>query len=570
MSAFVESRLHIRKKVLVVDDEAINRQMLEKIIGRDYEVLLAENGRQALDIILDNRDTLSLVLLDLLMPEMDGYELLEIIQKDNNLIHIPVIVLTSEITAEVRSLNMGAADFIPKPYNVPEVILARISRTIQLYENTSIITATQNDELTGLFNKEYFTEYAVVYDHYYPDAQMDALVIDINRFHVINEMHGRSFGNDLLMRIGSVIKEYVKNNRGIACRYNADSFFIYLPHKNEPQSVLDFITEGILDVIEDGKSRLRMGVYSDVDRKLDVNRRFDCALLACNSLKGSFSSQIAYYDTKMHEREAYDEKLLSEMERGLTEKQFKVFYQPKYNITGDKPVLTSAEALVRWEHPQFGMIRPDHFIPLFEDNGLVHKLDRYVWNEAAAQVREWKIEHDITIPVSVNISRIDMLEPDFVKVITKIVRDNGLKPEELLLEITESAYTGNADDIIEIVNRLRSMGFKVEMDDFGTGYSSLNMLSYLPIDALKLDKKFINNIQDNPRDMRMVTLVMDIAEYLGVTVVAEGVETKEQYDLLKESGCHVIQGYYFSKPVPVDVFEGLITKQLEENASGRA
>jgi diguanylate cyclase (GGDEF)-like protein len=458
---------------------------------------------------------------------------------------------------------MGAADFIPKPYNIPEVIMARISRTIQLYENTSIITATQTDELTGLYNKEYFMEYAVVYDHYYPDAQMDAVAFDINRFHIINEMHGRSFGNEVLLRIGEKIREYVRNNKGIACRFNADSFYMYLPHVDDVGTLYDCIREGIEDVLEDAGARLRMGVYADVDRSLEINRRFDCALLACNSVRGSLSSTIAFYDEKMHEREAYEEKLISDMEKGLSQKQFKVYYQPKFNVTGEEPFLTSAEALVRWEHPQFGLIRPDHFIPLFEENGLIHKLDRYVWSEVASRILDWKKRFGVSVPVSVNVSRIDILEPDFIRYISKLVRDNGLRPEEFLLEITESAYTEDSEEIIETVNRLRAMGYKVEMDDFGTGYSSLNMLSCLPVDALKLDKKFIDNIQENSREMRMVTLVMDIAEYLGVTVVAEGVETAEQLELLKNTGCHVIQGYYFSMPVPADEFEGFIGTETD-------
>ncbi len=564
MKTFVENRLHIRKKVLVVDDESINRMMLEKIISRTYDVILAENGRQALDIILMNRDTLSLVLLDLMMPEMDGYELLEIIRKDSTLSHIPVIVLTSELVAEVKSLNMGAADFIPKPYNVPEVIMARVGRTIQLYENISIITATQFDDLTELFNKEYFMEYVTVYDHYYPDVMMDALVFDINRFHVINELHGRSFGNDVLCRIAALIKEYVNTNRGIACRYHADRFFVYLPHLEDPEDIYRYLEKGAGELLEDVRARLRLGIYPNADRSLEVNRRFDRALFAANSIRGNLNSQIAVYDAKMHEKETFDENLIREMEKGLEEKQFELYFQPKFDITGESPVMDSAEALVRWNHPKYGLVSPESFIPLFEANGLINKLDRFVWNEVSVRIRDWKRRYGTAMPVSVNVSRIDMLEPDFVQVITGIVRDHGLHSGDIHLEITESAYTENSDDIIEVVDRLRDLGFKVEMDDFGSGYSSLNMLSCLPIDALKLDKKFIDNIQKNPKDMRMVTLVMDIAEYLGVTVVAEGVETKEQYDLLKEAGCHMIQGFYFSKPVPADRFEALVAEKIEK------
>ena len=564
MSKFLEARLHKRRRVLVVDDEAVSRQMLEKILSEKYEVDLAENGRQALNVILENKDTLSLILLDLIMPEMDGYELLEIIQHDDNLRHIPVIVLTAEKSAEVKSLNMGAADFIHKPFDAPEVILARIARTIQLYVDRSIISHTQNDSLTDLFNREYFMEYVSVYDRYYPDEDMDAIVLDINRFHVLNEMHGRAFGDDVLHKMGFMIKAYVSQNRGIACRSNADCFFIYMPHMDDHDAIYHVIGDGVKELLEDAKARLRMGIYEKVDRSFDVHKRFDCALLACNSIRGKFSVNLAYYDLTMQKKEAYDERLISEMEKGLSEGQFKVYYQPKYDITGDVPVLASAEALVRWAHPDFGMIAPAQFISLFEEGGLIHKLDRYVWDKAAAQVKYWKKTYGVTLPVSVNVSRIDMLEPDFVVAISDTVRNHGLSPTDLRLEITESAYTEDAEDIIQTVNRLRSIGFKVEMDDFGTGYSSLNMLSYMPIDALKLDRGFIANIHKSEKDMRMVTLVMDIAEYLNLTVVAEGVELKEQYDLLKGAGCHRVQGFYFAKPMPAEEFTLLVRNIAEE------
>ncbi len=231
-----------------------------------------------------------------------------------------------------------------------------------------------------------------------------------------------------------------------------------------------------------------------------------------------------------------------------------VNYQPKFNIKGDKPVLCSAEALVRWIHPELGFVRPDLFIPLFEENGLVTKLDRYVWEESAKQIRRWKDELGVTIPVSVNVSRIDIAAPDMTDFITKIVKENGLSPSEYMLEITESAYTSDSKHIIEVVGNLRSLGHKVEMDDFGSGYSSLNMLTSMPIDVLKMDKAFIRNIKPGNKEMKLVELVLDIAKNLGVSVVAEGVETEEEYKMLKEAGCDIIQGYYFSKPLlPADL-----------------
>ena len=187
---------------------------------------------------------------------------------------------------------------------------------------------------------------------------------------------------------------------------------------------------------------------------------------------------------------------------------------------------------------------------MFEKNGLIQKLDNYVWNEAARQIKQWKTELDISLPVSVNVSRVDMFDPNLESELLSIVQKNGISPRELMLEITESAYSDNSSGILEIVDKLRSDGFMIEMDDFGSGYSSLNMLSSMPLDILKLDMGFIRKMCDNEKNLHMVEIILEIARYLSVPVVAEGVETEEQYRLLKTMGCHVIQGYYFSKPLP--------------------
>ncbi len=260
----------------------------------------------------------------------------------------------------------------------------------------------------------------------------------------------------------------------------------------------------------------------------------------------------------MLENEKFQAHLLHDFETAIEQKQFKVNYQPKFNITGEKPVLCSAEALIRWIHPEFGFVRPDIFIPLFEEHGLITMLDRYVWEESAKQIKLWKEKFGVTIPVSVNVSCVDIAAPDMTDFVKKIVSENGLSPQDYMLEITESAYTEDSKHIIEIVENLRALGHKVEMDDFGSGYSSLNMLASMPIEALKLAKAFIRNIKPGNKDMKLVELVLEIARNLGVPVVAEGVETEEEYKMLKTAGCDIIQGYYFSKPIPPEEMEKFI------------
>ena len=263
----------------------------------------------------------------------------------------------------------------------------------------------------------------------------------------------------------------------------------------------------------------------------------------------------------MIEREMFEAQLIYEFPKALAEKQFMVYYQPKFDIRGDKPVLSSAEALVRWSHPTLGMISPGAFIPLFEANGLIAQLDEYVWRSVAEQIATWKKDLGRSVPVSVNTSRAELYDPKLVDTFTQIVSDNGITAADIYLEITESAYVSDSHQIVERVEALRSAGFIIEMDDFGSGYSSLNMISELPIDALKLDMIFIRTAFKKQNNTKMISIVIDIADYLGVPVIAEGGETEEQYLELKKLGCAIIQGYYFSKPIPDNEFEKFLLEK---------
>ena len=542
------------RTILIVDDEAINREILGNIIQSEYKVIYAENGKEALEKIHSEGISISLVLLDLLMPVMDGNELLKAMNEEGLITEIPVIVLTSEKSSEIESLKLGAADFLTKPYDRPEVILARVRHSIELFENAKIIHATEFDKLTLLYSQDFFFEYASQFDQRYPLQKMDAVVINFTRFHLLNELKGRMFGDQILSAMADGIRSTLLKTGGIAGRKDTDTFFAYIPHIDDYKIFIEKINEKLSSLLKASETRLRLGVYTDAEKSLPLLLRFDHAIQACNSIRNKAGEEICIYDNQMAEQEVFNAHLLEDFEAAIENRQFKVQYQPKFNITGDTPRLCSAEALVRWIHPELGFVRPDLFIPLFEENGLVTKLDRYVWEEAAKQIALWKKELGITIPVSVNVSRVDIAAPDMTDFITKIVKENGLEAKDYMLEITESAYTSDSKHIIEVVEKLRSLGHKIEMDDFGSGYSSLNMLTSMPIDALKMDKAFIRNIQPGNKEMELVNLVLKIAQTLGVPVIAEGVETEEECRLLKEAGCDIIQGYYFSKPLPPEDF----------------
>ncbi|MBR5370680.1 MAG: EAL domain-containing protein [Oscillospiraceae bacterium] len=564
MQELLERRQGLHRSVLIVDDEFIEREMLGAMLQDLYTVIYAENGMRALEIIRRDKLTLSLIILDLHMPELDGYSLLKIIRSDSELRRIPVIMLTSEKSAEVESLRLGAADFITKPYDAPDVVRARVGHSIELAEDSIIIHETERDELTGLFNKEFFLEYGRRLDDQNGHMPMDALVLDINRFHIVNELYGKDYGDLILQRIGDSIHALVRKTGGLACRSGSNTFGIYLPHSADLMEKLPKYLGEINDSMGDSKICLRMGVFADDGSKLDMDQRFDRAYLASRKLRSSYVTSYSFYSAELHNKELHAERLINDMDRALSEKQFKVFYQPKYSISGDKPRLSSAEALIRWFHPEFGMINPNGFISLFENNGLIQRLDRYVWNEAAAQIRQWWEKYGLYIPISVNVSRVDVFNPLLGEILRDITVRNGLENENLLLEITESAYSDQSQEIINSVSKLRKQGFKIEMDDFGNGYSSLNMLTSLPVDALKLDMQFIKNINESKKACRLIGIMIEIARLLEVPVIAEGVETHTQMELLKEYGCDIIQGYYFSKPLSPEDFEKLIEAETKE------
>ena len=558
-----------KRQILVADDEIINREMLGEILKSEYEVIFACDGEETLEMARKYRETLSLILLDILMPVMSGIEVLKAMKADEELSRIPVIVTTAERDAEVESLRLGAVDFIPKPYPAIDVIHARIFRTIELSEDRETIQSTERDPLTGLYNKEYFYRYAGQLDQYHADTEMDAVIVDVSHFHMVNERYGKAYGDEVLRRIGEQLQEEADASGGIACRQEADTFMIYCPHREDYDQIIDHTSACVADGdYSENRIRLRMGIYSNADKSIDIERRFDRAKMAADTVKDTFTKNIGVYDNILHEKMLYAEQLIEDFTTAIRDRQFTVYYQPKFDIRPDTPILTSAEALVRWNHPELGMINPGIFIPLFEENGLIQQLDTYVWKEAARQIREWKDRFDYSVPVSVNVSRIDMYDPNIARSLQTITEEQGLTGQDLMLEVTESAYTQESVQIIETAQKLREMGFKIEMDDFGTGYSSLNMISSLPLDALKLDMQFIRHAFREGGNTHMLEVIIGIADYLSVPVIAEGVETEEQLHALKSLGCDIVQGYFFSKPVPAQEFEPFILQKKEaDNAA---
>ncbi len=553
----------MKRRVLIVDDEIINREILGAMLSQTYEIAFAANGQEAMDALNDLDADFSLILLDLLMPVMDGFEVIRRCHADETLRRIPIIVMTSEKSAEVQSIRMGAADFITKPYDMPEVILARCERIIELSEDKSIIRSTERDRVSGLYTRGYFFAYM---HRLLPrlNTPMDALALNIDRFHLINELFGREEGDRVLRQVGDLIAQILTTAKGIACRSDSDTFFIFLERNDDYDAMIAEIQNKLNESAKARNIRLRAGIYSCDDSGISPENSFSRAKAACDRIRGQFGASTARYNNELYKRTVFHERLIGDLQEAIDRHELIVYYQPKYRIQGDRPRLSSAEALIRWIHPELGFISPGEFIPLFEKNGLIRTVDYYVWREAAAQVKCWRDQYGVTLPVSVNVSRVDIFDPELTNKLSGLLEEFSLSSDDLMLEITESAYSDGADRLIEVVNDLRGKGFKIEMDDFGSGYSSLNMLATIPIDVLKLDMQFIRNMLLDETSHKLVELVMDIAKYLEVPVVAEGVEKEPQLNALKEMGCDIVQGYYFSPPLPPQRMTELIEKECND------
>ena len=407
------------------------------------------------------------------------------------------------------------------------VILFLMIRSMKAQRKASrLIARTETDALTGLYNRDYFLQYADTMSREHPDTRMDAVVINIDRFHAVNALNGRDFGDMVLRVLGGEIRDAAEEGGGIAGRFEADRFDIFARPRMTYPELYDRLQGRMEAVAPSAGIRLRMGVMP-WRQGADVVQMFDKARTACSMARDSANGHLIVFDEKMQEREDYEQRLLNDLHRGLNSYEFEVHYQPQYDIRNDPPELTGAEALVRWHHPELGMIPPGDFVPLFERHGKIGEVDRYVWSEVAKQIARWRDVYGVTIPVSVNLSRMDVFDPNLETALDRLLQYNGLGQGTLKLEVTESAYTGNAEQVIHVVESLRRKGYVVEMDDFGSGYSSLNMLSAMPVDVLKMDRAFIRRICDGDSDADMVALIIGLAKNMKVPVVAEGVETAE-------------------------------------------
>ncbi len=561
-------------KMLIVDDAFTNRILLSEAFEDDFEIFMAENGEVALDILRKNKD-MAIVLLDLIMPIIDGFSVLQAMIEDSELCEIPVVVVTSadEIENQVRAFDLGAADILTKPLNI-QLIRHRIRNIISRSSQKLVsddkrvpvfrrfLSEQIHDSKTGLFNRSSFCKRAREIIDNYPKVMFVIFRIDIDGFKVINDVYGISEGDRCLSEMARMFKGFEADNT-VFGRWEADHYVGCMPVEEfNRHNVANNLTGPINDSKFDFDVTRRMGVYTVDNRDLDISLMCDRALLALKSIKGKYESRVAYYSEDMRQELIESQQIVNEMNSALDDGQFIIYIQPQFNYDTNR--LHGGEALVRWKHPTKGIIMPGKFVPIFEKNGFITHLDQFVWEEVCKLQRRWIDEGREVVPVSVNVSRTDIASLRLVDHFVKLVGKYDLPTELLRIEITESAYMDNPSQMIETVSRLREAGFSVEMDDFGSGYSSLNTLKDVTVDMLKLDMKFIEGGKNAERGGSILSSVIRMSNRLNLAVLAEGVETKEQAEYLKSVGCIYMQGYYFARPMPVSEYEKILTGREHE------
>ena len=550
------------KTILVVDDNIVNRKLLCKILSNDHMTIEAEDGENTIAILNKYEEIISAVILDLVMPNINGYEFLTLIHYNLLLKNIPIVVITEngDSENEIKALKCGAWDFVTKPYN-PDIIRFRLNNVITRSQFTAfkqLKYISEYDALTGVYNKKKFFEvtHEMLVSH--PNKDFAFVRFDIDRFKLINTFFGMQEGDRLLKYIASELKRFSLGNTLFTYgRIEADVFCICLAYDENTAKLLLATARETLENYDLNYSIVpSFGIYIVEDKELPVHAMFDMATLASKQCKESYVEFYSIYNDVLSETLIREQEITNEMDFALENGQFQLYLQPKYNLKTGLP--NGAETLVRWIHPVKGIISPNDFIPLFERNGFISKLDFYIWEKACQLIKHWIDSGYNPLPISVNVSRVNLYNPKLENTLINLVKKYDIPPYLLNLELTESAYTDNPAIIKMIMTRLHKYGFIVMMDDFGSGYSSLNVLKDIHIDILKLDMKFLSN-NDNPeRGESILSSIIEMAHKLNITVIAEGVETESQATFLNNVGCDHVQGFYFAKPMPIDNYEELI------------
>ncbi|MEI6428876.1 MAG: EAL domain-containing protein [Pseudanabaena sp. ELA607] len=595
--------------ILIVDDEPRNFDVIEALLNEyDYELNYASSGQEALESleILD----IDLILLDVMMPDMDGIEVCEHIKAIPKYRPIPIIMVTALTAKEdlAQCLNAGANDFISKPLNALEMrarvqsmlrmkeqydalqisldrqsVLEAEKRELlenrnvelekQVYARTAALKAASDliihnamhDPLTDLPNRRLLLEridQAIQRSHQLDSHGYAILFLDLDQFKIVNDSLGHIIGDQLLISISEKLKKHLEDVYLVA-RFGGDEFVILLEYIANIDEVIK-ITERILSdfqvplILNGGEIFIDVSIgivlgNKDYHQAADLLRDADMAMYKA---KSEGRNSYKFFDAEMYVQAKKRFDLETDLRHAIDRQEFMVYYQPIMDIlNGDR--LIGFEALVRWQHPTRGMVSPMDFVTISEETGLIVALDSWVFQEACQQLAKWKTTFvdAAALKMSINLSAQDIRNPNLLTDIDRILAKTGLDGKSITLEITESMLLDDINQTIDLLTQIKSRNIQVSIDDFGTGYSSLNYIHRLPADYLKIDRSFINQMQEASRNYQIVRTIIALGNQIGLAVVAEGIETSAQLEILRNLECEFGQGYLFSKPLSVQEIE---------------
>ncbi|HBE9436992.1 signaling protein [Clostridioides difficile] len=417
------------------------------------------------------------------------------------------------------------------------------------------------DSLSGIKNKEKFRKDSMyILKNYYQD-NFYLVQLDVNKFKYINEMFGYAEGNKILIHISQVLNNNT-NKYEICARMDNDHFILLIACSTEDELLnrLSKINKEICNLSTTNSSKYKIvmssGIYK-INKKDDIKKidlLIDRANIAAKSKKEKYEHSYSFFNEETRNRLYKEKRLEDNMNKALEKGEFIVYYQPKYSLN-DVNEIEGAEALIRWNSPEFGFISPIDFVPLFEKNGFIVNIDMFVFEEVCKTLNKWINKGYTPVPISVNMSRVHLYRDNFIENITDLISKYNISPEFIELELTESVVFDNLNILIDIMKKIKEIGFLISMDDFGSGYSSLNLLKDLSFDILKLDRGFLIETTDTKRGKIIISKIVEMAKAIDIKVICEGVETYEQVEFLREIGCDKVQGYLFAKPMVLDEFE---------------
>ena len=467
----------------------------------------------------------------------------------------PFIKIQFRIKSEKGGLDWYEIKIFPKfvQYSSMPLITGTIHKmNDREIKSRNILNFYSNDKNPAIFSDLMAKRIRTDLDNKYAVIQFDVIV-----FKFINDKYGEAIGNELLHHFNDVLDVYC-SERQLFTRLSADVFMVVTCYE-EMSDIYSFIRglEASISGFKGIKYNFAFGVYLVTDRNISTRIMGDGAGIARASIKGNALENIGFYDQNIKDTLKSKRNIEDKMGSALKNGEFVMYLQPKYNIPDS--AIIGAEALVRWIDPEKGIIPPNDFIPVFEKNGFVVKIDQYIWECAARQIRHWLNEGLPAIPISVNVSRIHLTDSGFVDKLESIIKKYNIPRELLELEITESIENVNINEMIQLA---KDSGFRLLMDDFGSGYSSLNTLKSTPFNVLKIDRSFLSSSMESSRGQKIISHTIAMSRDIGLELIAEGVETKEQADFLSGCGCNLAQGYFYSKPVPVDMFDKLLRNSV--------